>query len=323
MTTPDDTTTSTSRWGRVSTRLRSHDSAAGSAREPDELAAAEAALPGLAGAPPRTASESPLAGGPSRTVPVILPPATVDASLAARAARVKRAVAEARGEVPAHPSPPRTDDVGGPPGTLRPGIDAGSTDAGSVVAGSVVASSTDAGARPGAVVEAAAPLGERDLRAIDDLFDDDPDDFLVPPSADATTAGTTAGTTGRTMGGSDPEPAGPAPDLTVTDAAVSIIAAMRAVQESHRRHLAAIEVETERRCEMLTAQAELDAELLRLHARREAHAIVSAARTQADEVVSPVVADQLSDIGESFSRFAQAVEQSIATGPPPPDSAWP
>ncbi len=220
-------------------------------------------------------------------MPVILPPATVDAALAAQAARIKRAVAEARGEVPS---------------------------------------------------ETPVPLAERDLRDIDDLFDDDPDypdDFLegvLPPFIDGAEPPAVVATGSAGQGPATPAPTGRPPELPcveavepdqeVAEAAASVVAAMRSVGESHERHLEAIELDAARRCELLTAQAELDAELIRLHARREAHAIVSAARTRTDEVISPVVADQLRDIGETFSRFAETVERDLSSGPTATDTVW-
>ncbi len=53
-----------------------------------------------------------------------------------------------------------------------------------------------------------------------------------------------------------------------------------AAREATLAHLAAVEEEVARRCELVTARAELDAELIRLQARREAHAIVVAARAR-------------------------------------------
>lgn len=103
---------------------------------------------------------------------------------------------------------------------------------------------------------------------------------------------------------------------SVESVAQAVIAQMRATQEAHARHLEALENETARRCELLTAQAELDAELIRLHGRREAHAIIAAARVRAQEPDSDLAstpADTLHQIGETFSRFAESIEQTVHT----------
>lgn len=275
---------------------------------------------------------------PKRSMPVILPPAKVDAALAARAAKIKLAVAEARGEAPPHSFAPSDHEV-------EEHLDDDPDD------------DLDEGEADGA-----APLAQRDLSDIDDLFHDDPDDpgeFAFSPHRDRDgPRGTSepahveeapaeqarveqarveqALPTRWARGPLAPasvapdveessasiDPGNQQPDQVVAEAAASIIAAMRSLEGSHVRHLEAIELEAARRCELLTAQAELDAELIRLHARREAHTIVSAAHKQTDEVVTPVVADQLSDIGETFSRFAEAVERTIASGPAPADTVW-
>ena len=153
----------------------------------------------------------------------------------------------------------------------------------------------------------AASLAAGPVEDLDDLLGDDPDD-LVPP--------------GHDQGGVDDLDADDelAVDQSVADVAASVIAAMRAIGEANERHLEAVELEAARRCELLTAQAELDAELIRLHARREAHAIISAARMRAGEDLTPVETDQLSEIGETFSRFAESIETTIAPGPASPDT---
>lgn len=109
-----------------------------------------------------------------------------------------------------------------------------------------------------------------------------------------------------------------AADRSVADVAAGVIAAMRSVEEAHERHLEAIELEAARRCELLTAQAELDAELIRINARREAHAVISAAQLQVGAHLSPVESDQLIAIGETFSRFAESIEATIAPRAAPP-----
>lgn len=100
---------------------------------------------------------------------------------------------------------------------------------------------------------------------------------------------------------------------TVEEVAESVIAHMRATQAATLRHLEAIEAEAARRCELLTAQAELDAELIRLHARREAHAIITAARMRAGEGTDAIQdSERLHEIGETFSRFAETLETTVA-----------
>ncbi len=54
-------------------------------------------------------------------------------------------------------------------------------------------------------------------------------------------------------------------------------ARVRADRDAALAHLAAVEEEVARRCELITAQAELDAERIRLEARREARSILAAA----------------------------------------------
>ncbi|WP_170285905.1 hypothetical protein [Nocardioides rubriscoriae] len=101
---------------------------------------------------------------------------------------------------------------------------------------------------------------------------------------------------------------------SVAEVAASVIAAMRRVNEAHERHVVALELETARRCELLTSQADLDAELIRLHARREAHALVFAARARTGQAGPDLQqqGDELHEIGETLSRFAEAVETADA-----------
>lgn len=120
-------------------------------------------------------------------------------------------------------------------------------------------------------------------------------------------------------------PVSPGPELdyvglSVDEVAVSVVARMREAGEASRRHLESIEAEAARRCELLTAQAELDAELIRLHARREAHAIITAARTRVGGgTATDSGGARLNEIGETFSRFAESIETTVAEAPQSPD----
>jgi len=159
----------------------------------------------------------------------------------------------------------------------------------------------------------AASLAAGPVEDIDDLLADDPDDLVPPHHLSDHPADT------DTIEAYDTDDE-LAVDQSVADVAASVIASMQAIGEANERHLEAVELEAARRCELLTAQAELDAELIRLHARREAHAIISAARMRAGEDLTPVETDQLSEIGETFSRFAESIETTIAPGPASPDT---
>ena len=114
------------------------------------------------------------------------------------------------------------------------------------------------------------------------------------------------------------------PDLevgqSVEEIAASIIASMRTIEETHHRHLEALETEATRRYELLLAQAELDAELIRLNGRREAHRIIATARarTGTEQRGSAGESSRLQEIGETFTRFAETIE-SAAAAPPPSD----
>lgn len=157
------------------------------------------------------------------------------------------------------------------------------------------------------------PGNPGDPRDPDDVLDD-----LVPPSTHAQPSAYTvppSAIPARPSAALRPTGADEPHDDSVAGVAASVIASMRAVGEAHERHLESIELEAGRRSELLTAQAELDAELIRLHARREAHAIIAAARMRTGEQRSPVEADQLREIGETFSRFAESIESSIISGP--------
>ncbi|WP_345455789.1 hypothetical protein [Nocardioides marinquilinus] len=106
----------------------------------------------------------------------------------------------------------------------------------------------------------------------------------------------------------------------VAEVSKQVIAAMRAINLAHHAHIESLELEAARRCELATAQAELDAELIRLHARREAHAVIAAARLRAGEIdADSGEPDQLGEIGETFSRFAETIEIAMAPGPEVPD----
>lgn len=100
---------------------------------------------------------------------------------------------------------------------------------------------------------------------------------------------------------------------SVEEVAATVIDRMQRAGEAHVRHLEAVELETARRCELVTAQAELDAELIRLHARREAHAIITAARMRTGGAEGPAAEGRLlSEINTSLSRFAESIETSVA-----------
>ncbi|WP_309647332.1 hypothetical protein [Nocardioides sp.] len=120
-----------------------------------------------------------------------------------------------------------------------------------------------------------------------------------------------------------PLPAPPAADslaeelphlaISVEEIAATVIDRMQRAGEAHVRHLEAVELETARRCELVTAQAELDAELIRLHARREAHAILTAARMRTGGAAGSAAEGRLlSEINTSLSRFAESIETSVA-----------
>lgn len=171
-----------------------------------------------------------------------------------------------------------------------------------------------------AEAQALARLGvdvdDAPVENLDDLLDDDLDaydelDDYAPPASTVSpvhAVGVPVASEAAT------------PDQAVAEVAESVIALMRSTQDAHQRHLESVELEAARRCELLTAQAELDAELIRLHARREAHAIVSAARMRVGaEPTRPPESDQISEIGETFSRFAETIETTVAFGPASPN----
>lgn len=96
----------------------------------------------------------------------------------------------------------------------------------------------------------------------------------------------------------------------------SIIARMRAAEAAMREHVAAVEAEAARRCELLTAQAELDAELIRLYARRESHAIMVEAQVRTGVQVDDVDGERLDGIGDAALRFAETFEASYLVSTP-------
>ncbi|GEP38698.1 hypothetical protein NPS01_23610 [Nocardioides psychrotolerans] len=101
--------------------------------------------------------------------------------------------------------------------------------------------------------------------------------------------------------------------VSVEEIAATVIDRMQRAGDAHVRLLEAVELETARRCELVTAQAELDAELIRLHARREAHAIITAARMRTGgDAGSAAEGQLLGEISASFSRFAESIETSAA-----------
>ncbi len=102
---------------------------------------------------------------------------------------------------------------------------------------------------------------------------------------------------------------------TVEEIARLVIERMHDAELAMMRHLDAIEVESARRNELLTAQAELDAELIRLSARREAHSIVTAARVRAGgEATVSAEEHQLDELTESLSRFAEVMDELRPVG---------
>ncbi|MBC7631261.1 hypothetical protein [Aeromicrobium sp.] len=312
----------------------------------------------------------------NRSLPFILPPAKVDEAMAAEAARARRTIAEARGEVveahePAEdqldddeaegalygaadsPETIAVDEAGEAPvaeervpvapskrslrrGKQDPEPQVASTPAPAAHAGAGlmiqdVASLDEMAAEAAAVhaaevaaaeraeivaageraeSEAAAAAEARALARLGASVDlghgasvEDVDDLDIADTRQHTRA-------------AHPVTTEVAVEQDVADVAASVIALMRSTADSHQRHLESVELEAARRCELLTAQAELDAELIRLHARREAHAIISASgvRTSAQQP-GPVGTDHLSEIGETFSRFAETIETIIAFGP--------
>ncbi len=98
---------------------------------------------------------------------------------------------------------------------------------------------------------------------------------------------------------------------SVDEVACTVIELMQRAGEAHLRHLEAIESETARRCELVTARAELDAELIRLQARREAHGVLSAAGAHTGDV-HPAETRVLSHVSASFSRFAESLAAGAA-----------
>jgi hypothetical protein len=97
---------------------------------------------------------------------------------------------------------------------------------------------------------------------------------------------------------------------TIEEIARLVVERMHDAELAMMRHLEAVEAEAARRCELVTAQAELDAELIRLNARREAHHIVTDARLRAEGRVGRTPEqEQLDDLTESLTRFADVVDE--------------
>ncbi|MBM7508871.1 regulator of protease activity HflC (stomatin/prohibitin superfamily) [Nocardioides salarius] len=109
----------------------------------------------------------------------------------------------------------------------------------------------------------------------------------------------------------------PEPVLHVDVAEVARVAVQRieAARAATLAHLAAVEEEVARRCELITAQAELDAELLRLQARREAHSIVTAARARTGPAEPDDEGARLAAIADVVARLGADLDLG---GPPPP-----
>jgi hypothetical protein len=169
----------------------------------------------------------------------------------------------------------------------------------------------------GADQQPAEPAAERT-----ELHDDhqDPDDFLLAPPADESSAAhARAEASAQVAALLSLVPAEDVDTVTedVTEVVEGVLARIREVQSATLAHLEAIEVEAALRCEMLTAQAELDAELIRLHARREAHAILAAARARSG--MPPAAPDdvrRLEHLAGAASRFVESLE-----GPDAPRSS--
>lgn len=121
-----------------------------------------------------------------------------------------------------------------------------------------------------------------------------------------------------------PEPPAPRMPRTVThevphdlvrsvgEVADTVVVRMRQAEAATLQHLAALESEALRRCELLTAQAELDAELIRLHARREAHAIITAARMRAGDGSLDDESTALIEMGDALAHVAETTETALA-----------
>ena len=266
----------------------------------------------------RTVPERPMADR-TRSAPLILPPANLDEELASEAVRIRRQVAGARSGLSDHSD---HSDLAGlsDPATSAPTRPVTSEEP--VTPEAPVSQATELadvqrdhpGAAAAFLAVAAGGPDPSAARTVDDLdrrLDRHPD----------TDTDIDDDQTGEPGDVDD----GVAVEQSVAEVAAEVVAAMKAVGAAHERHLEAIELEAARRCELLTAQAELDAELIRLHARREAHAIISAARLRSGAVSdapatqAEAQADQLSEIGETFSRFAESIETTIGQGSAPSD----
>ncbi|MEN8704938.1 MAG: hypothetical protein ABF306_02265 [Nocardioides marinisabuli] len=110
-------------------------------------------------------------------------------------------------------------------------------------------------------------------------------------------------------------PTGSATEVDVAEVARVAAERIRVTRDATLTHLAAVEEEVARRCELITAQAELDAELIRLQARREAHAIVAAARARTDGTPVGDEGARLAAIADVVARLGSDLELD---GPTPP-----
>ncbi|NYD56473.1 hypothetical protein BKA08_000711 [Nocardioides marinisabuli] len=110
-------------------------------------------------------------------------------------------------------------------------------------------------------------------------------------------------------------PTGSATEVDVAEVARIAAERIRVTRDATLTHLAAVEEEVARRCELITAQAELDAELIRLQARREAHAIVAAARARTDGTPPGDEGARLAAIADVVARLGSDLELD---GPTPP-----
>lgn len=110
-------------------------------------------------------------------------------------------------------------------------------------------------------------------------------------------------------------PTGSATEVDVAEVARLAAERIRVAREAALTHLAAVEEEVARRCELITAQAELDAELIRLQARREAHSIVAAARARTGGTPVGDEGARLAAVADVVARLGSDLELD---GPTPP-----
>lgn len=305
----------------------------------------------------RPEGEAPETDDDGPRMPFILPPAKVDAAMTAETERTKAEIAAARGELPDEDDAPADDEADDGADDeaddkaheavvpAAPAADADDDRDGEPVAASdpqVDADDTPSGPPEGLVIREVADLDEvaaevahleaeessragadelARLQAETDAAARAAAESLARAASfdhgelDALDADDAAAREARAV-----HDAADALPRSVAEVATAVVEAMRRTNAAHERHVEALELETARRCELLTAQAELDAELIRLHARREAHAIISAARARSGEHDTELVAsDQLGEIGETFSRFAETIETTVASSPASPD----